>query len=215
MPESNNQSPQQLVQLHEHFLAIVPRIKLHGTIYFRDVKSAEKKEDFIQEMIGLSWAWFRRLAERGKDGRLFPTAIATFAARAVRSGRRVCGQERSRDVLSPLARQRHNFAVNSLPVYSTLNGNPLEEALTDNTQTPVDEQVAFRLDFPAWLSTWDERRRHMITDMAQGEKTQDLAEKYKVSEGRISQMRREFHTDWRRFTGELPKRKGPAVPAQA
>ena len=38
------------------------------------------------------------------------------------------------------------------PDFSTESSNPLVEAFTDNTQTPVDEAVAFRIDFPAWIS---------------------------------------------------------------
>jgi hypothetical protein len=43
----------------------------------------------------------------------------------------------------------------------------------------------------------------MAEDMALGEKTQDLAEKYRVREGRISQMRRYFEQDWSRFCGDI------------
>ena len=50
--------------------------------------------------------------------------------------------------LSPLAQQRKGFTVGKLPDYGTLNGTPLEEALHDNTRSPVPEQVCFRLDFP-------------------------------------------------------------------
>ncbi len=35
-----------------------------------------------------------------------------------------------------------------------------------------------------------------------GERTQALAEKFHVSEARISQLRRAFHDDWLCFTGE-------------
>ena len=57
--------------------------------------------------------------------------------------------ERTKDVLSPLAQQRKGFAVCKLPDCSTLDGNPLDEALHDNTKSPPDEQCAFRIDFPA------------------------------------------------------------------
>ena len=134
--------------LHPAFLAVVPRIERHGRVYFRGLKDADKMEEAIAEMVALSWKWFLRLVERGRDPARFPSAIAAFAARAVHSGRRLCGQERAGDVLSPRARRRRGFAVQSLPDHSTLGGNPLGEALVDNTVTPVDEQVAFRLDFP-------------------------------------------------------------------
>jgi hypothetical protein len=38
-----------------------------------------------KDMIGLAWTWHLRLAERGKDATHFPTALASYAARAVKS----------------------------------------------------------------------------------------------------------------------------------
>jgi hypothetical protein len=52
---------------------------------------------------------------------------------------------------------------------------------------------------PGWPRS---RRRDMEIDMALGFRTQELAQKYKVSAGRISQVRREACEDWRRFQGE-------------
>src|SRR4051812_10304292 len=98
-----------LATLHTAFLTILPRIELHGSISFRYVRCQDRRQNLIAEMVALAWAWFVRLAEKGKDGTQFPTALATFAARAVRSGRRLCGQERAKDVLSPFAQQRHGF----------------------------------------------------------------------------------------------------------
>ena len=103
--------------------------------------------------------------------RSFPTALATYAARAVRSGRRVTGQLKAKDAMNPHAQQRRGFCVGKLPDFSTLSDNPLQEALIDNTQTPPPEQAAFRIDFPAWLDTHSKRDRRMILDMAQGERT--------------------------------------------
>jgi hypothetical protein len=54
------------------------------------------------------------------------STLATVAARAVRSGRRVCGQERAKDELSALAQQRHGFVVEKLPDCSTSAGTPAE-----------------------------------------------------------------------------------------
>jgi hypothetical protein len=156
----------------------------------------------LAELRGLVWVWYVRLVQRGKDVLAFVSALATYAARAVNSGRRVCGHERKKDVLSPVAQRLHGFAVCTLPEFSTLNGNPLEDALADNTVSPVPEQVAFRLDFPAWLTTLSHRDRDMVTDMGLGERTLDLADKYGCSAGRISPKRRFFHEDWRRFWGD-------------
>ena len=191
-----------LAELHATFLSILPRIELHGRVYFRR-KNADAREELTAEMVGLCWKWFVRLIERGKDPTAFVSALATFAARAVNSGRRVCGQERAKDVLSPSAQKRHGFVVERLPAFSTLAGTSLEEALIENTATPVPEQVSFRLDFPQWRLTRSYRDRQMIDRMLLGERTLDLSAQFGVSPARVSQLRREFHDDWRRFCGEL------------
>lgn len=69
------------------------------------------------------------MVERGKDPGKFVSALASFAARAVRAGRRVCGQESPKDVLSFRAQQRHSFTVGAIPSIGTLAGNELTDAL--------------------------------------------------------------------------------------
>jgi hypothetical protein len=185
--------------LRVRFLSILPRIELHGRISFRFVRCPHQKADAVAEVVALAWKWHLQLAERGKDATRFPSTLATFAARAVRAGRRVCGQERAKDVLSLSAQRRRRFVVERLPDFSTQSGNPLEEALVDNTQTPPPEQAAFRLDFPAWLQTRTERDRRLAEDLMTGERTSDVSTKFGLSPARISQLRRHFHDDWQRF----------------
>lgn len=193
----------------EHAL---PRIRLHACIAFRDVRCRQKRDDCIAEVVALSWKWWLRLRQRGKNPLAFVSAIATFAARAVRSGRRLCGQERAKDVLSFLAQQFHSFRVESLPsstatAHEHLYGearaqqqlDAFEERLQDNTQTPVPDQAAFRIDFPAWLSTLTARERRIIRAMARNERTKDLSTMFELSPARISQLRQEFHNDWQQF----------------
>jgi hypothetical protein len=192
-----------LEYLHAAFLAIVPRIERHGEIYFRHVRCPHRRADFIAEMVAVSWRWFVRATQKGKDVNQFVTALATYAARHVRSGRRLCGQEKGKDALSPLAQTRHNFVVEKLPDFSTLSSNPVAEALQNNTKTPPPEQAAFRLDFPAWLSTLGARKRSIAEDLMVGERTLDVADRYGLCPARVSQLRAEFRRDWRRFCGEF------------
>ena len=165
--------------------------------------------------MGQLWLWFVRLIEKGKDPLSFPMMLASYAARAVRCGRRLCGQEKGKDVMASLAQQRHGFGVEALPSsllssfeerYTTAHGqhkqDAFEERLKDNTQTPVPDQVCFRIDFPAWLTTLTPRERRLVQEMAQNERTLDLSQRFELSPGRISQMRRELHNDWTRFCGE-------------
>ena len=186
------------------FLALLPRIRLHAQVFFRHLKCAHKKEEAVAEAVALAWLWYVRLTRRGKDASRFVTALAGFAARAARSGRRLCGQERARDVLSPAAQRRHGFAVGRLPDVSTLDGNPWDEALIDNTQSPIPDQACFRCDFPAWRGSRTDRDRRVIDALLRGERTQDVAREYGLSPSRVSQLRREFHDDWLTFCDELP-----------
>jgi hypothetical protein len=191
------------VQLQATFLThVLPRVEAHGHIYFRHVKCPHQKEELLAEMRGLVWMWFVTLVRRGKNVLDFASALATYAARAVHSGRRVCGHEKAKDVLSPVAQRRHGFAVGKLPDFSTLNGSPLEEALIDNTRSAVPEQVAFRIDFPAWRLTHGERDRRLIDTLMLGERTKEVSRLFGLSQGRISQKRRQFLEDWTRFCGE-------------
>jgi hypothetical protein len=79
--------------LHDRFLSrILPAVERHARVYFRHLRSADQ-EDAVAETIAIAWRWFLRLTERGKDAARFPSALAGYAARAVNSGRRLCGME--------------------------------------------------------------------------------------------------------------------------
>jgi hypothetical protein len=201
--------------LHHHFLAILPRIEAHAQVCFHYIKCPGRRADAIAETIGISWRWFLRLTAQGKDITEFVSALASYAVRHVRSGRRLCGQERAKDVLSKLAQRRHGFCVEPLTpstrrdhesIYSDPHGqehmDAFEERLKDNFQSPVADQVAFRIDYPTWLAQLAPRSREIIADMTLDYGTGELALKHKISAGRISQMRREFHQDWQLFHGE-------------
>ena len=142
-----------LEELHARFLRILPRVQLHGRIYFRHLRS-HQKADALQEMRALAWQWFLRLHQRGRDPADFLTGFVTLLARAVNSGRRLAGMARAKDVLNPAAQRRHGFHVERLPsstqasherLCAKVHGQELhdafEERLRDNTITPVLDQV--------------------------------------------------------------------------
>ena len=192
------QSPT-VVQLQARFLAVLPRIETHARIYFRHLRCPNQREEAVAECLALAWWWFIRLVRRGKTPEAFITVLADFAARAVSSGRRLCGQEKANEVFSPLAQRRHGFMVQRLHAYDTPVGSPWEEAVQDNTQTPVAEQVIFRIDFPAWLQNRTKRDRRIIDRLLRAERTGAVAQAFDLSPGRVAQLRRHFHADWLRF----------------
>jgi hypothetical protein len=202
-------------EMHARFLLLLPRVELHGRIYFRHLRCPHKKADAIQEMRCLAWKWFLRLHERGRDPADFLTGFVTLLARAVNSGRRLASMARAKDVLNAATQRRHGFHVERLPsstqasherLYAEVHGQELhdafEERLRDNTITPVIDQVVFRIDWPAFLRTLTGRERRLIRAMARNERTLDLSRQFEVSPARISQLRREFFEGWHRFCAD-------------
>jgi hypothetical protein len=215
IPTQQTLTASSLEALQAHFLAILPRIETHAQIRFGFLRCPGKRDDAIAETVAVAWKWFLCLTDQGKDIDEFVMVLADYAVRHVRSGRRLCGQEKAKDVMSSRAQRMKGFTVEPL-VCSTrhsleeVHGDPhgqdmidaFEGRLKDNTHSPVPEQAAFRIDYPAWLAQLGQRNRAIAQEMAKDYGTFELADKHKISPGRISQLRRELHQDWQRFHGE-------------
>ncbi len=70
----------------------------------------------------------------------------------------------------------------------------------DTRSLPVPEVVAFRVDFKDWLKRLPSRDRRIAKYLSLRHRTRDAAAKFKVSEGRISQLRKLFAESWKAFT---------------
>jgi hypothetical protein len=100
--------------------------------------------------------------------------------------------------ISPLKTAPAGF---ELPL-STASLHPASKGLVpDKTCTPA-ELAASRIDVPAWLQSLKPRVRHIAEFLAAGQTTTAAASKFKVSAGRISQLRRELARSWQRFVGD-------------
>jgi hypothetical protein len=77
-----------------------------------------------------------------------------------------------------------------------------EERLQESHTTTIPDLVALRCDLPGWLSTRSRRDRHIIRDLARSERTGDVAKKFRITPGRVSQLRRDYHDDWQRFCAD-------------
>jgi hypothetical protein len=80
--------------------------------------------------------------------------------------------------------------------------------MRDNTATPVPAQVAFRLDWPAFLRTLGRRDRALADYLALGHGATSAARRFGLSIGRVSQLRGAWCRAWRRFQGAGTARPG-------
>ena len=188
---------------HQAFLRMLPAIVTHARVSFRGL-GPEARQEAIQEVVCNACCAFARLAELGKLDLAYPTVLARYAVAQVRDGRKVGCKLNIRDVLSPYCQQRKKIIVERLDHFDE-EENQWKEAVVQDTRTaPVPDIVAFRCDFADWLNQLSRRDHRVAAFLALGNRTSDAAKRFNVSQGRVSQLRRELAENWKLFTGDEP-----------
>jgi len=187
------------VQDDEQFLQMMPTIKRHARLAFRNLQPQDR-EEATSEVVCNAFCAFRRLAALGKQQSAFATPLARFAVAHFRAGRRV-GKLNSNDVTSVVNQRQHGFSLRSLQLGLSDEGVWIE-ILADNKLTPVPDQVAFRIDFPAWFRLQNQRDRKLTKFLALGNSATEAARHFGVSEARVSQLRSKLRSSWQEFQGE-------------
>jgi hypothetical protein len=185
---------------HHQFLEMLPVIRKYADNAFQRL-GTEGREDAVHEVIANALVAFVRLVQLGKADLAYPTVLARYGAAQVREGRRVGNRRRVSEVLAEYAQRKKGFVVESLDSFHKESGQWLE-AIVEDTRTPVPDQVAFRIDFPAWLNSQTKRNRRIAEALAVGSTTGEVARRFNLSSGRISQLRQEFHRSWQEFQGD-------------
>ncbi len=181
---------------HDDFLPLLPIIRRYaGRAFFR--WPADHREEAIAETTAAALVSFIRLKRRGKNPFDFPTRLVRWAITHVLAGRRVGSPYNSHDVMSRAAQIRHDLDVESFTRLGYWH-----YSLIDHSRAPVPDQVCFRLDFAAWLKTRSLRDQRIALLLAEGYSTNEVAQRFQVSAGRISQLRRELCDSWEQFQAD-------------
>jgi hypothetical protein len=186
------------------FLQLLPSLQRYAHFALRGL-AGEAQEDGVSEVIANCLCAYRRLSERDELQRAFASVLVRYAVAKYYRGRRLGTVQCSRDVYSTRARKEAGIEIRSLGAPGEQLGGWME-CLTDNRRTPVPDQAHFRIEFPRWLRTQTRRNRQIAEQLSMGCSTAEVASRFKVSSGRISQIRRELYDSWRTFTAD-----GPAV----
>ena len=185
---------------HRIFLAkFLPAVVARAKYAFRHLRGQDY-HDAIQETIANALVAFVALVRRGKLSIAYPTVLARYATAQVADGRRVGSSLNVHEVLSSYAQRLKNFKCESLD-HRDEEGQWQEAVVQDTRSAPVSDTVAFRVDFADWLRSLPRRNRRIAESLSLGHTTGDVAERFKVSPGRVSQLRREFSKSWTDFTG--------------
>ena len=192
---------------HEVFLRMLPVIQQSASIAFRHLK-ADARQEAIQEVTANALVAFVRLVELGKTDLAFPTVLARYGISQFHSGRRVGTRLNVKDISSEYCQRRKGVFVQQLNRYDTKDAEWREIVVEDRQSTPADI-AATKIDFSDWLDTLPKRQRQIAETLATGETTGRTARLFRVSEGRISQIRRKLFDCWQEFQGEVVS--SPAV----
>jgi len=182
---------------HEQFMAMVPAIVTHAKIVFRDY-DPEQRENLVEETIANCLVAYVRLVELGKADLGYAGVLARFAVAQIAEGRRVGTKMNVRDISSKYCQLAKQVQLKRLDHLDHDSAEWMELLVEDRHATPADI-VATRLDFSAWLGTLSGRVRRIAEFLATGETTSAAAERFGVSQSRISQLRRQLMKSWELF----------------
>jgi hypothetical protein len=189
------------ISWQRRFVELLPAIQRFARFAFRHLEPADR-EEAVAEATAAALVAYRRLARLGRQQLAYATPLARYAVLHVFSGRHVGGRQNHTDVLSKAAQRRHGFGVVSLNCTDRSGTEWVEQLVTQDRRSTPAEVVATRLDFCAWLATLGRRRQEIARALANGETTKTAAHHFGLTEGRISQMRRELIGSWQRFQAQ-------------
>jgi len=183
-------------QISKTFETMLPAIRKIATFAFRKVRPALRQE-MLADVFANAYAAFVRLVERGLDRLAYPTVLAKFAIRQVWAGRKTGCRQNVLDVMSSHAQRRKGFSVRPLCEQNAA-GHWEELVVEDRRATPA-EIASLKIDFSDWLGKLERFKRAVALRLAAGDTTADAARRFKLSPGRISQLRQELCAEWNAF----------------
>ena len=190
-----------LAKCRKVYAKMLPSIKRYARIAFRYL-NPEAKQEAVQNVLANTWEALVGLARRGKLDQAFPSILAKFACKQTRDHRITGGHLNIKDILSKYCQDRTGTVVQRLDTFNKQDDCWEEAVVQDTRNLPVPDIVAFRCDFADWLESLKRRDRRIAEFLSLGNRTSDTARKFRVSEGRVSQLRRELAESWKEFTGD-------------
>ena len=185
---------------HHGFLQMMPAICRHAQHAFC-YRSPEERDDAIQEVLANAMLAYLRLFELGKIEIAYPSVLARHGVARYCAGRRVGTRTNCRDVTSGYAQHQKKIEVERLDCFNEMECE-WQNLLIEDKQAGPAETAAMRIDFADWLAQLSRRFRRIAKTLAVGETTGATARKFRVSPGRISQIRGQLRRSWLEFQRE-------------
>ena len=183
-----NPSSTQTVPSFESFL---PTLKIQFRKAAAALPSWADRADAVAEMVGIAYRNYASLVRRGRTD-IYPTPLGDFAVKSYFSGRRVAGMSAT-DATSDRCQLLERAVV--------LTNTGMDDYYCREHQTPA-LLACFKIDFEAWEKSLGAKKRDILHSFLYGYTTNEISAQFKVSPGRVSQLRRELIDAWYEFTAE-------------
>src|SRR3972149_3760247 len=79
-----------------------------------------------------------------------------------------------------------------------------QQIVVEDRRAGPAEVACLRIDFADWLALQPKRNRQIAESLAVGDTPCEVARRFSLSQGRISQLRRALRESWNAFQGEEP-----------
>src|SRR4051812_10673464 len=175
----------------DRFVEMLPEIERLLRLAFCRL-GREAREDAIAESVAHCLLACVRLHERGRMEVATASSLAWYSSRQIKRGRPAVGRMNSKEPLSRYAQVGGGIR------FERQHGEWIDK-LAEDKRASVADQVAAKLDVRAWFATLTKRMKEIARDLACGCSTSEVARKYGVTAGRISQVRRMLEESWAAF----------------
>jgi hypothetical protein len=191
-----------LIRQDERRAAILLR-KIFGKVYAFQTLPPGKERGYAYLRLRINGWELLRVILDGKIPDAFPSTLARFGVCQTKAGRKVSGKLNVRDVLSDYCQHKKQLLVERLDRYDTEEQAWAEILVDDKHVGPADTAIV-RIDFSTWLQILPRRLRTIAAFLATGETTTAASKRFRLSQGRISQIRRQLLDAWQKFQGDMP-----------
>lgn len=166
--------------LHQDlFSAELPALEKLARSHFRHLPP-DAQAEAVQNAISLAWKQYRSLILQGRDDQPgILKSVIWYAIRQTKCGRSPQGCPKKKGINEHRRRGVVRF-------------EEFEASDFVGRCTSIIDQVSFRIDVPRFFDTLNARQREMAFDLATGMTTSEVAEKYGVTAGAISEFRSRF-----------------------
>jgi hypothetical protein len=198
-PQSPNETSTLDETSREQFAQMIPDLQKQIAFRFRSI-APDLKEELSAEAMALAFEMFVSLVQRNKADKAAASPLASYACRHVKDGRRCGASLNIKDIDSHYCQQRKHVRKTSWYQRDSESEDWRELVVEDRHANPADIAVT-RIDFRNWLESLSRLKRQIAETLAGGETTQAASKHFQVTEGRISQLRRELLDSWNTFQG--------------